>query len=466
MENVAGTGGAAMRANVRSRSFDVSATAGAVLVATGLAGLLSIFGADLRWLAALGDAVVRAGGIPDGVPYAAAPTAQWPNVPVLGELLFHGLFTLGPHALLAAQLLAVAIALSATAIGARALGALDGQAAIVILIAAVAVFPAFAIMRAQLCSLAFFPLLMLLLRSETKRSSRRIWLAPPVLALWTNLHGAVLVGLGVFLIYLALQRFRRAPIETFSLAVAACLACCLAPALWRTPTYFHGVLVNEFARRGVGFWGPLSIHSPFDVVLAIGAIILLVLALRVGATRWELVTFLALSIATVHASRTGVFLVLAVAPRSARRLPGGAVHRRVALMAAAIGTATLLGALAHGPTSTDAGTALIGRAVTAAHGTPILAEDVLAEQVALAGGRIWIGNPIDAFRLSDQSAYVDWLQGQPAGDAELAHTDVVLVSLQSRAERRLETNPAFAELASDRHAKLFVRRSQRMATGT
>src|SRR6202035_4398525 len=124
------------------------------------------------------------------------------------------------------------------------------------------------------------------------------------------------------------------------------------------------------------------------------------------------------------------------------------------------GAVALLAALAHGASSTDAGAALIGRAVTAADGTPILAEDVLAEQVALAGGRIWIGNPIDAFRQSDQAAYVDWLQGRPVGDAELTHADVVLVMLHSRAERRLAANPAFVALASDQDAKLFVRRNR------
>ena len=136
MNDVAEIGRLAARARDGTRELRVSAAAGAVMVATGLAGLLSVVGADSRWLAALGAAIARAGRIPHGVPFAAAPTAHWPNVPVLGELLFHALLGVGPRGLLIAQLAAVAIALSAIAVDARALGARDGQAAVVVVIAA------------------------------------------------------------------------------------------------------------------------------------------------------------------------------------------------------------------------------------------------------------------------------------------------------------------------------------------
>ncbi len=96
----------------------------------------------------------------------------------------------------------------------------------------------------------------------------------------------------------------------------------------------------------------------------------------------------------------------------------------------------------------------------------MLAEDVLAEQVALAGGRIWIGNPLDAFHRSDQSTYLDWLDGRPSGDADVARVDVVLVAPRSRAERRIAADPGFVPIASDGHAKLFVRRPKARSART
>ena len=113
------------------------------------------------------------------------------------------------------------------------------------------------VVRVQLFSLLFFPTLALLLRSETRSPSRRIWLVPVLLCLWSNLHGAVLVGLGVTLIYALAERMRREPLEGAALAAVSVLAVCVTAALQRTPTYYLGVLHNEAARRGEGLWAPL-----------------------------------------------------------------------------------------------------------------------------------------------------------------------------------------------------------------
>ena len=118
-------------------------------------------------------------------------------------------------------------------------------------------------------------------------------------------------------------------------------------------------------------------------------------------------------------------------------------------------------AFARGPLLLSAGDGLVRRAVAAAGGTPILAENQLTEQVALAGGRIWIGNPIDAFARADQRLYFDWVEGLPAGDAALAHAPrAVLAVLGSPADRRLAAAPGFRRLGADRRAVLYIRTSR------
>src|SRR5688572_18644221 len=62
------------------------AVAGAVAVASALGAI----GADSRWLAALGREILELGQVPDGVPFASAPSSDWPNVLVLAEVSFHG----------------------------------------------------------------------------------------------------------------------------------------------------------------------------------------------------------------------------------------------------------------------------------------------------------------------------------------------------------------------------------------
>ena len=133
------------------------------------------------------------------------------------------------------------------------------------------------------------------------------------------------------------------------------------------------------------------------------------------------------------------------------------LHRLAACVA---GLAIVAFGLAHGPGSTGASTRLVDRAIRLAAGSPILGQDVLAEQVALRGGTIEIGNPIDAFPRKDQSAYVDFLLGEPGGDVDVARARVVLVQRHGSAERRLARNPHFAAVGKDAHAVLFVRRSK------
>src|ERR671932_2095720 len=84
----------------------------ALCFGTATAAATATIGPDARWLGALGRVVVERGRIPHGVPFAAAPSGDWPNVPVLAELAFRGLTAaLGDRGLLLAQLVAGGLAL-------------------------------------------------------------------------------------------------------------------------------------------------------------------------------------------------------------------------------------------------------------------------------------------------------------------------------------------------------------------
>ena len=229
--------------------------------------------------------------------------------------------------------------------------------------------------------------------------------------------------------------------------VASAIALCANPALWNTPAYVLGVLHNEAARQAIGMWAPLSPHSWLDVAFVVAAVALLAGALRARPRVWELVALAGLALLTLHAASGGMWLALFAAPLAATGFGGRERLERVPRLARpfalALVAAVLIG-VAHGPLAErrDARSSST-RTLALAHGTPVLAEDLLAEQVADAGGRVWVANPIDAFRTSDQRLYVDWLRGLPAGDAALAHAPrAVLVRLDSKAERRLRAQRA------------------------
>jgi hypothetical protein len=269
---------------LRLRNIPASAlaVAGAVTVASAVGAI----GADTRWLAALGSEIVTSGGVPDGVPFASAPSQGWNNVLVLAELAFHAFDQLGDRGFLLAQLVAVAVGFAVLARDARRGGATDAATAVVLLVVVVGALPSIAVVRLQLFSLALFPLLLLLLRNETRGPSRRIWLLVPLIALWGNLHGAVLVGLAVATAYLALERARLEPVTAFGVWIASILALFATPALDRTSDYYRDLLQNEAARRGVGLWEPVDPSSPVGLLLIAAAAALLVLALWAKPRLW------------------------------------------------------------------------------------------------------------------------------------------------------------------------------------
>jgi hypothetical protein len=451
----------ALRARVAVGSARVGPLELAVALGAALTAVAGTIGADARWLAALGRVIVDRGEIPDGVPYASAPSAGWHNVPVLAELILRGLTSAaGDRGLLAAQVVAVTAALALLAWDLRRSGANALGGAVVLLVVMVGSLPVLVIARSQLFSLLLFPALIALLRAEARSLSLRIWLLPPLLALWSNLHGAVLVGLAVAAAYLTFERGRRQPLLAGAVFVASTLALCATPALQHTPDYYAGLLQNEAARRGEGLWAPLSLTSGFDLLLVAAAIGLIVLALRARPTLWEAIALAGLAVLTVKTARSGVWLLFfaaAPAARSLRLEPGR--ERRLAAIGLPVVVAVALLGLARGPLANGAGKPLLDEALTDAGGASILADSVPAEQVALAGGRVWISNPLDAFDHRDQRLYLDWLAGRPAGDAALRHADrVVLVLRGTRAAKRMRRTRFFRPAAHDSNAILYVRR--------
>jgi len=432
----------------------------AVALAAAVAAVAGTIGPDARWLSALGRSIVRLGALPHGIPYAAAPSGGWHNVPVLAELVFRGLQAgLGDRGLLGAQVVAAVAAVTLLQRDARRLGATDAGIAAAIVVLLVAGLLAFVGIRAQLFSLVLFPAVVMLLRSDEREPSRRVWLLVPLLALWSNLHGAALVGLGVALVYLGVSRARRRPLESAAIAGASALALCATPAFAGTPAYYADALTNEAARRGYGLWGPPSLSSGFDIALIAGAVVLLVGFVRAKPAFWELAGAAALAALAAHASRHGLWLLLFLAPPAASGLRFAARPRAATVHCAALVlAAAAVAGFVRGPLEPGASRWLIVRAIAVAHGRPILAEPATSEQIAQAGGRVWISNPLDAFRKSDQRLYLDWLQGRASGDIALRGKVAVVVSHGSFVERRLVRDDRFSQVATDGRFGLFVSR--------
>jgi hypothetical protein len=454
------TRGRAARAERAALSWSTARLLATVALITGSTGLVATVGADSRWLAALGGSIVARGSVPAGIPFASAGSGHWHNTLVLAELAFYALERgLGDRGLILAQLAAVALALSILARDALAAGGRSIAISSALLLAAVGSIPSLAVARVQLFSLVLFPVMVALLRSEARRPSQRIWLALPLLALWSNLHGAALSGLAILYAYLALSRLRVDWATTVAVAAGAALAMCCTPAGIGTVAYYHGLVTNLAAERGLGQWAPLG-QSPLDWVLVAAAVPLALRTARGGPRPWEAVVMIGLGVLTIKAARDGVWLLfLMVGPAS--------LHTRVKRdwnglvpVAGVLAIGLLALALARAPHAGGASRSIVARAIALAHGGPILADPIPAEQVALAGGRIWAGNPIDAFSRRVQGSYLDWVDGAGEGTVALAQprVRVALVSRGSAAQRLTARDPAYVRAGADATAVIYVER--------
>jgi hypothetical protein len=420
---------------------------------------LGVVGSDALWLVPLGAKVAR-GHLPGSIAYATAPTGGWHDVPVLGQLVLWALYHLfgGVRGLVVAQVIGAVVAFGALARGLRR----ETSGAGVLVVSAIVLagsLGAVVVIAAGVFSLGLFSVLLALLQADARSPGRRIWWSVPLLALWGNLHGGVLAGLGLLACYLIFARARRSPALACGVLGAGALALAANPVLWRTPRYYSGVLHSEVARGGEGLWVPLGLDTP-DIILLLAALTLVVVGLtQVNRLRlWEAMAIIWLAAGTVHVARTGVFLVFVLAYPAARALRLGTSRSPLFAGTTAILVAVAVLSMLRGPVAV--GSEHLAR-VAARTGEPVLAEAIPGQQVVLHGGRVWVDNPIDAFRRSDQRLYLDWLEGRPAGDRAVEHARYVLVLGTSSAGLRAARNSWLTRLAEQNGFVLYrVRRTR------
>ena len=429
-----------------------------VAAAAALAASIGVLGADVLWGVPLGRELAH-GHLPHGVDFADALTSGWHDLPAGAELVVWALYRAlgGDRGLVLGQVAAAAVAFGALAEGLRREAPAGGVLVASALVLAGSL-PAVVVVGMASFSLALFPLLLLVVERDVRRPGRLIWLAVPLLALWGNLHGGVLVGWGLLACYLLLARARRGLGTALGVLAAATVALFANSALWHTPSYYRGVFDSEPARRASDLWKPLGTGG-FDLLLLVAALALVALAVagRARVALWEVLALAGLTAATVHVARTGVFFLFLAAYPAARGLRlQGPKPRLLATSAVGLTAGAVLGLAlqSSGPGSK----ALAGRA--AASGRPVLATSLLAGQVAAAGGRVWVSNPIDAFSRSDQRLYLDWLAGRREGAPAVRHAAFVLAASGSPAGRLAAHDPRLVLVAADGDAALYrVRRS-------
>lgn len=235
------------------------------------------------WYTLLFGRIVSSGGLPHrNTVTVMAAGHPWVDQQWLAQLSFYRLWRAGgwPLALTCAVGLYVA-AFAILAVAARRLGASDRSVAIVVIVAFAAGFGE-TVLRAQLIAYVLCAITVSLLLQDARRPSARVFFVLPVLALWANIHGSVLVGAGLVSLRgltvlgeaLRTPTHRRRPLQRGSVLVLAPWACVLvSPYALGLPGYYRAFVDNRTLDSLVTEWAPTDLRNqPIFFVLLVVAI--------------------------------------------------------------------------------------------------------------------------------------------------------------------------------------------------
>jgi hypothetical protein len=278
------------------------------ILLTGIASLLSVFVVQDTWLALVDGRWIAQHGLPQIDKMTVwGHGAPWVDQQWLAHLALYEVVRAGGLRLLVVVGLALAFcALALAAFAGRRVGGSPPSVGLFLVLAIVSA-PWALELRTQLFALPLFVAVYALLVADSRRPSPRVFLVLPLLVLWANLHGSVVLAAGLVTAHGLLSWRRR-----WLLALLAPAAVLASPYGLQLVPYYHTMLVGSPVREYVLEWRPTTLRpvSVISFLLMFGAIVLLA---RQGSrlSLFERVALPLLVIAGLLAIRNGVWFGLA-----------------------------------------------------------------------------------------------------------------------------------------------------------
>jgi hypothetical protein len=299
-----------------------------IVVLTACAAVLassvrSAIGPD-TWYSLMAGRLIWNNGLPHHDSVASLTLGRtWVDQEWLGHLGIYGLLAAGGWALaLLTGVVGYTAAFAVSAVGARVRGGSERAVAIVVLVAFVT-SGSNTELRAQTFAYVLFALTLLLLLGDDRAPTRRVYLTLPLLVVWANVHGSVLLGAALVALYGAISAVRAArrllPGNWLPRAVGLILlpwACVLAsPYGLALPGYYSRVLGNSAIRRAADEWGRSTFGNQpvFFVLLAVAIVVAAVAARRGFRPLFPLAVLAATAVFGLLAVRNVIWFALAIA---------------------------------------------------------------------------------------------------------------------------------------------------------
>jgi hypothetical protein len=189
---------------------------------------------------------------------------RWIDQQWLAQITLYGLVRLGGLKLvLLVHALLVTSAIAGAALIARIRGATARAVVWVTIPAMVAYYPVATVLRPQTFAFPLFVATLWLLIADQRNPSRRVFFVLPILALWGNLHGSVL--LGAMLVSLAglvgMWERRRPTPRGVALLLAPWACVFVSPYALHLPAYYEKILVSGDFSKFVSEWAPTTLKA-------------------------------------------------------------------------------------------------------------------------------------------------------------------------------------------------------------
>ena len=240
-----------------------------VLFAIVIADALQHSGADLWGHVLWGRELLAQGSLPRVNPYSySAPGYPWLRHEWLSEVLMAAMFdTFGPFGLKLLKFLCTAGTICFIVLAESETAAPAFVQAAILLVVALILLPAMQF-RPQLFDFVALSAIIALLARHNWRGSARLWIAIPIVAVWSNFHGGFFIGLVAMGVYGATTLLsdilaRRGPrrglaILAITAAAAASTLCTflIPPARDTWYTLIHSIL-NPMTHYAIVDWIPL-----------------------------------------------------------------------------------------------------------------------------------------------------------------------------------------------------------------
>jgi hypothetical protein len=293
-----------------------------VIAAFGLVMLLALRNALTidGWMALASGREIAQHGLPTHDALAVWTHGQrWIDQQWLAQLLLYRLWQVGgiKLALLIHAVLATA-ALAGAAAVARRLGGSARTTTWVCLPVMAAYYPEAGVLRPQTFAYPLFVAVLALLALDARKHSNRVFLVLPLLVLWANLHGSVILGAALVTAAAALRTAafvkageRIAAAGSIALAGGAWLCILASPYALHLPSYYDTILAGGNLSHFVTEWAPTTLTaSTAPVYLLILAGVWLIGRSGSRATGFDKLAFLGVSLLAFDAVRNTAWLGL------------------------------------------------------------------------------------------------------------------------------------------------------------